>query len=107
MRRVRVVTKEQGCFLFDLYLAAPAIGITARSFPTTMPYTQQDLDLAQCHVDQAEQRLRHQQYLVNQLCRAGHDASAAEELLRILERTHQDLIELRNKIAEGLAAAEL
>lgn len=69
----------------------------------TMPYTQQDLDLARRHLDEAARQIHHQRYLVDQLCRARYDTSAAEELLRILERTHKDLVELRDKIATGLA----
>jgi hypothetical protein len=68
-----------------------------------MPYSQQDLDFAQRHVDEGERRLHHERYLLDQLRRAGHDTSAAQELLQILERTQTDLAAHRDRIAKELS----
>lgn len=69
-----------------------------------MPYTKQDLDLVQRHAAEATQRAQHQRYLLDHLHRAGHDASAGQELLQILETAQRDLTGLRDRIAAALAS---
>ncbi|MET0987385.1 MAG: hypothetical protein ABW034_18475 [Steroidobacteraceae bacterium] len=67
-----------------------------------MSYIQQDLDLAQRHVDEGARRLDHQRALVELLRKAGYDVGAAEEILGILERTLGEFVSHRDRIASEL-----
>lgn len=67
-----------------------------------MSYIQQDLDLAQRHVDESTRRLDHQRALIELLRKAGYDICAAEEVLRILEMTQREFTAHRDRIAEEL-----
>ncbi|MET0660236.1 MAG: hypothetical protein ABW110_19000 [Steroidobacteraceae bacterium] len=67
-----------------------------------MSYIQQDLDLAQRHVDEGVRRVDHQRALIELLHKAGYDVSAAEETLRILETAQREFVAHRDRIAMTL-----
>lgn len=69
-----------------------------------MPYTQDDLDVAELHLAEGEQRVSRQQALIGALTLDGCDTSAARDLLVILQRTQKDLVAHRNRIASEVTS---
>ncbi len=72
-----------------------------------MPYTQDDLKLANEHVAEAEALVERQRDRVDELRRHGQPTEAAHEILVILLELRHQLTKHRNVISEALSAGSI